>query len=65
MDRRFLISLSGLAGILAAGVSPAVRAQTTVRWRLASSFPKSLDTIYGAAEVVAKRIAKCRGVGRD
>lgn len=28
-----------------------------VRWRLASSFPKSLDTIYGAAEVMARRVA--------
>ncbi|MDD3529257.1 MAG: TRAP transporter substrate-binding protein [Gallionellaceae bacterium] len=27
-----------------------------VRWRLASSYPKSLDTIYGAAEVLAKRV---------
>lgn len=30
----------------------------TVKWRLASSFPKSLDTIYGAAEVLTKRIAE-------
>jgi len=28
----------------------------TVRWRLASSFPKSLDTIFGGAEVLAKRL---------
>ncbi|MDD4881335.1 MAG: TRAP transporter substrate-binding protein [Gallionellaceae bacterium] len=28
----------------------------TIRWRLASSYPKSLDTIYGAAEVMAKRV---------
>jgi TRAP-type mannitol/chloroaromatic compound transport system substrate-binding protein len=27
-----------------------VHAQANIRWRLASSFPKSLDTIYGAAE---------------
>ncbi|MDS4029367.1 MAG: TRAP transporter substrate-binding protein [Candidatus Contendobacter sp.] len=30
----------------------------TLKWRLASSFPKSLDTIYGGAEVLAKRIAE-------
>ncbi len=30
----------------------------TIKWRLASSFPKSLDTIYGAAEVLTKRIAE-------
>jgi TRAP-type mannitol/chloroaromatic compound transport system substrate-binding protein len=29
-----------------------------IHWQLASSFPKSLDTIYGAAEVLAERIAK-------
>ena len=32
-----------------------------VKWRLASSFPKSLDTIYGAAEVMAKRVAAATG----
>ncbi|MFZ9666223.1 MAG: twin-arginine translocation signal domain-containing protein, partial [Limnohabitans sp.] len=47
MDRRSLIKQAGLAGVLAAGVAPAVHAQATVRWRLASSFPKSLDTIFG------------------
>ena len=28
-----------------------------LKWRLASSFPKSLDTIYGAGEDFAKRVA--------
>jgi TRAP-type mannitol/chloroaromatic compound transport system substrate-binding protein len=28
-----------------------------VKWRLASSYPKSLDTIYGGAHVVADRVA--------
>ena len=28
----------------------------TLNWRLASSFPKSLDTIYGAAEVFCNRV---------
>jgi TRAP-type mannitol/chloroaromatic compound transport system substrate-binding protein len=28
-----------------------------VKWRLASSFPKSLDTIYGSGEFFAKRVA--------
>jgi TRAP-type mannitol/chloroaromatic compound transport system substrate-binding protein len=32
-----------------------------IHWRLASSFPKSLDTIYGAAEVLSERIAKITG----
>ncbi|MEY3696225.1 MAG: hypothetical protein RL083_2050 [Pseudomonadota bacterium] len=52
--------LSGAAAGAAAGIisAPAVvQANTTINWRLASSFPKSLDTIYGAAEVMAKRVS--------
>ena len=56
MDRRSIIKQAGLAGVLAAGVAPAVHAQATVRWRLASSFPNSLDTIYGAANVFAQKV---------
>jgi len=59
MERRSFIKHAGLAGILAAGAAPAF-AQTAspeVKWRLASSFPKSLDTIFGGAEVVSRRVA--------
>ena len=31
-------------------------AMPTVRWRMATSWPKSLDTLYGAAEIVCDRI---------
>ena len=58
MDRRSLIKNAGIAGVLAAGIAPAVHAQAAVRWRLASSFPKSLDTIFGAAEVFAKQVKR-------
>jgi TRAP-type mannitol/chloroaromatic compound transport system substrate-binding protein len=61
MDRRSLIKNTGIAGVLAAGIAPAVHAQAAVRWRLASSFPKSLDTIYGAAEVFAKQVKAMSG----
>ncbi|MEY3670015.1 MAG: TRAP transporter substrate-binding protein [Burkholderiaceae bacterium] len=56
MKRREFVAGTGMAGILAAGVAPAVRAQETIRWRLASSFPKALDTIYGAAETFAAKV---------
>ena len=46
MDRRSIMKHAGLAGVLAAGIAPAAHAQTAVRWRMASSFPKSLDTIF-------------------
>ena len=61
MDRRSLIKNAGIAGVLAAGVAPAVHAQAAVRWRLASSFPKALDTIYGGAEVFAKHVKAMSG----
>jgi TRAP-type mannitol/chloroaromatic compound transport system substrate-binding protein len=61
MDRRSLIKNAGLAGVLAAGVAPAVHAQAAVRWRLSSSFPKPLDTIYGAAEVFAGKVKAMSG----
>ena len=34
------------------------RSSPEVKWRLASSFPKSLDTIYGGAEVMAKMVSE-------
>ena len=61
MDRRSLIKQAGIAGVLAAGVAPAVHAQAAIRWRLASSFPKSLDTIFGAAEVFANKVKAMSG----
>ncbi|WP_027477023.1 TRAP transporter substrate-binding protein [Curvibacter gracilis] len=61
MDRRSILKNAGIAGVLAAGAAPAVHAQAAVRWRLASSFPKSLDTIYGAAEVFAKKVKELSG----
>ena len=61
MDRRSLIKHAGIAGVLTAGVAPAVHAQAAVRWRLASSFPKSLDTIFGSAEMLSKTVKAMSG----
>jgi TRAP-type mannitol/chloroaromatic compound transport system substrate-binding protein len=61
MDRRSLIKHAGIAGVLAAGVAPAVHAQAAIRWRIASSFPKSLDTLFGVADVFAKKVSDMTG----
>ena len=61
MDRRSLIKNAGIAGVLAAGAAPAVHAQAAIRWRLASSFPKSLDTIFGAAEIFGNAVKAMSG----
>lgn len=52
---------AGLTGVFAAGVAPAVHAQATVPRRLASSFPESLDAIFGAADVFAKAVRAMSG----
>jgi TRAP-type mannitol/chloroaromatic compound transport system substrate-binding protein len=62
MQRRSFVRGAGLAGVLAAGAAPAiVHAQANIRWRLASSFPRSLDTIFGAAEVFTKKVKEMSG----
>ena len=57
MQRRRFLKVAGAGATLAAApmAAPAI-AQNVTRWRLASSFPKSLDTIFGGAEIFAKRV---------
>lgn len=63
MSRRDFLAKSGAA--VAAGAtlaSPAI-AQTsdTIRWRMASSFPKSVEILYGTAEFIARRVGQLTG----
>ncbi len=58
MKRRDFLKAASLGAVAASTVYQPVYAQTApqLRWRLASSFPKSLDTIYGASEVFSERV---------
>jgi len=58
MKRRQFLTTAG-AGLAATAIAKPAIAQSMpeLRWRLTSSFPKSLDTIYGAAEVFAKAVS--------
>ena len=61
MDRRSFIKNAGLASIGAATSStlaaPAIaQSAPKVTWRCTSSFPKSLDTIFGAAQTMANYV---------
>ena len=59
MKRRQFLRSAGSAGVLTAGATigqSALAAAPVVKWRLASSFPKSLDTIWGVAPLLAKRV---------
>ena len=60
MQRRSFLRHAAVGGAATTALAaPAiVGAQPAVRWRCTSGFPKSLDTIYGAAEFVAKRVSE-------
>lgn len=61
MDRRSFLTKASVGGVAAGAVAlaaPAIAQEApTVTWRVTSSFPKSLDTIFGAADVMAKTVS--------
>ncbi|MBK4215583.1 TRAP transporter substrate-binding protein [Paracoccus caeni] len=61
MGRRDFLSRASVGGVAAAAgatlAAPAIAQEApTINWRLASSFPKSLDTIYGGADELSRRL---------
>jgi TRAP-type mannitol/chloroaromatic compound transport system substrate-binding protein len=59
MKRRQFLRAAGVAAAATAVAKPAIAQGTPeVRWRLTSSFPKSLETLYGTAEMFAKAVAE-------
>ncbi len=70
MQRRGLLTAAGAAG--AAGLLSACRIRRvdsaasasnlpSVRWRMATSWPHALDTIFGGAETICRRVAELSG----
>ena len=59
MKRRDFLKVTAAGAAATAVASPAIaQSAPEVKWRLASSFPKSLDTIYGGAEQLSKYVAE-------
>ena len=63
MQRRKFMKTAGVGGATAVAASavaaPAIaQSMPEVKWRVTSSFPKSLDTIYGASEVLSKAVSE-------
>src|SRR5215212_8981323 len=59
MKRRQFLQAAGLAAAAGTVAKPAIAQSTPeLKWRLTSSFPKSLDTLYGTAEIFAKAVAE-------
>src|SRR6266550_193154 len=62
MKRRQFLQAAGLAAAATAVAKPAIaQSAPELRWRLTSSFPKSLDTIFAAAEIFSKAVAEPAG----
>ena len=59
--RKFFVTGAASVGVAASLAAPAL-AQTgsrpDVRWSLASGYPRTLNAIYGAMEMVTKRVSE-------
>lgn len=58
ISRRTLAPLAATAAVAIASPAIAQQSGDTVRWRLVSSFPKSLDTLFGAALTIARVVGE-------
>jgi TRAP-type mannitol/chloroaromatic compound transport system substrate-binding protein len=59
VKRRAFLRAGAAAAIGSAVASPAVaQLAPEVRWRLTSSFPKSLDTLFGASQTLCRYVAE-------
>jgi TRAP-type mannitol/chloroaromatic compound transport system substrate-binding protein len=59
MKRRQFLKVAGASAAATAIAAPAIaQSMPEIKWRLTSSFPKSLDTIFGASETFAKAVAE-------
>ncbi len=59
VERRKFLKGAALAGAGVGIASPAIaQSAPEVKWRLTSSFPKSLDTLFGGAELFARAVSE-------
>ena len=59
MKRRMFLTSAVVASAAVTLAAPAIaQSMPKVSWRLTSGFPKSLDTIYGAADVFARTVSE-------
>ncbi|MDR0577114.1 MAG: TRAP transporter substrate-binding protein DctP [Candidatus Accumulibacter sp.] len=62
MERRSFLKKAGAGLAVGAVAAPAIAQDApTIKWRMASSFPKSLDTLHGSGEYLVKRISDMSG----
>jgi TRAP-type mannitol/chloroaromatic compound transport system substrate-binding protein len=59
MERRRFLGTAAAGLAAGAAAAPAIaQSQPTIQWRMAASWPKSLDTLFGGADFVARRVSE-------
>jgi TRAP-type mannitol/chloroaromatic compound transport system substrate-binding protein len=59
MKRRQFLQAAGLGLASSTAAMPAIaQSMPELKWRMTSSFPKSLDTLFGGSEVFTKAVAE-------
>jgi TRAP-type mannitol/chloroaromatic compound transport system substrate-binding protein len=59
MKRRAFLKKAAAGLAVGSVAAPAIaQTQPAITWRMATSWPKSLDTLFGGADLIAKRIAE-------
>ena len=62
MERRSFLKKAGVGLAAGAVAMPAIAQNApSIKWRIASSFPKNLDTLHGTGEFLVKRISEMTG----
>ena len=58
MQRRSFLKKAAVGAAAGTIAAPAIaQSQPSIQWRLAASWPKSLDTLFGGCELIAKRVS--------
>ena len=59
MKRRDFLKAGGVGAAASAIAAPAIaQSMPTIKWRMPTSWPKSLDTIFGGADMMAKAVGE-------
>ena len=59
MRRRSFLTNAAIGMAAGTMAAPAIaQSEPAIQWRMAASWPKSLDTLFGGAEFIAKRVAE-------
>ncbi|MBI3375826.1 MAG: TRAP transporter substrate-binding protein DctP [Betaproteobacteria bacterium] len=66
MERRSFLKKAAIGVAAGTVAAPAIAqsqpaSQPAVQWRMAASWPKSLDTLYGGCELISKHVAAATG----